>query len=166
MHRQFIWKLLAAHLGVAVSAFGMHRQFIQKLLAVQLGVAVSSFGMYRQFIWKFLAVHLAVAVTSFGMYRQFTGKLLAVDLGVAGSSFGMYRHFIWKSWAPKMGRGKMLVLRGKMFGPWTAKGVLRGFFFEGPRPPKRCFTCIFIVFSCLQVKSSFFYEIAVKCSSW
>ena len=82
MHRQFIWKLLAAHLGVAVSAFGMHRQFIQKLLAVQLGVAVSSFGMYRQFIWK--------------------------------------------SWAPKMGSGKMLVLRGKMFGPWTAEGILRG----------------------------------------
>ena len=42
------------------------------------------------------------------------------------ASFGMYRQFIWKSWAPKMGRGKMLVLRGKMFGPWTAKGVLRG----------------------------------------
>ena len=30
------------------------------------------------------------------------------------------------SWAQKIGRGKMLVLRGKMFGPWTAKCVLRG----------------------------------------
>ena len=140
MHRQFIWKLLAAHLGVAVSAFGMHGQFIQKLqklLAVLLGVAVTSFGMYRQFIWKFLAVHLAVAVTSFGMYRQFIGKLLAVHLGVAVSSFGMYRQFIWKSWAPKMGRGKMLVLRAKMFGPWTAKGVLRGCFCLRARGKKK-----------------------------
>ena len=82
--------------------------------------------MRRQYIWKFLVVHLAVAVTSFGMYRQFIGKLLAVHVGVAVSSFGMYRQFIWKSWAPKMGRGNMLVLRGKMLSPWTVKGVLRG----------------------------------------
>ena len=44
-----------------------------------------------------------------------------------------------KSWAPKMGRGKMLVVRGKMFGPWTAKGVLRGCSFWGPEGQKKGF---------------------------
>ena len=39
--KKFMWKVLATHLGVVVTAFRMHIQFIQKLLEVLLGVAVS-----------------------------------------------------------------------------------------------------------------------------
>ena len=49
---------------------------------------------------------------------------------------------------------KMFLWISKMFVAWTAKGVLRGCFFQGPRPKKRGFTCIFTVFSYLQVETT------------
>ena len=134
---------LSVHVGCTGSSFGSCWQLIWELLSVHLGCTDSSSKSCWQFSWELLSVHLECTGSSFGSSWQFTWQLLSLHLGCTGSSlgscwqfiwellslhllFGMHRQFIWKSWAPKMGRGKMLVLRGKMFGPWTAKGVLRG----------------------------------------